>query len=341
MRPVASFHKAGYFLPDHLSQVPRFARLFMGIGSDTIGLLIWLKQAGHFPRRPAVVELGAQQLSNTFLRAGPTVAELGRVFGRRRPFKLPQPRPSQFGHGQIELLDPEAPFARDFWKWLGFKYASIDIDGSPGSIPLDLNYDDVPDWAVGKYHLVTNFGTTEHVANQLNAFKVAHYLTAPGGIMVHQLPAQGMANHGFVNYNPKFFWLLGRSNGYQILDFDFCASPISYELPADIRDYTGTFRPNLRDHMKDYKLTDAVILVVFKKAYDIPFVAPIDVNTGARTDNKMLQSRYWTVFTPDAFVNLPVVKTSRLVRLLRMPPLELTKKVLGRIRRIWNASPQK
>ena len=162
----------------------------MGIGSDAIGLLIWLKQAGHFPRRPAVVELGAQQLSNTFLRAGPAIAELGRVFGRRRPLELPQPRPSRFGDGQVELLDPEAPFARDFWTWLGFEYASIDIDGSPGSIPLDLNYDDVPDRVLGKYHLVTNFGTTEHVANQLNAFKLVHDLTAIGGIMVHHLPAQ-------------------------------------------------------------------------------------------------------------------------------------------------------
>jgi hypothetical protein len=306
----------------------------MGIGSDAIGLLIWLKQTGHLPHRPAVVELGAQQLSNTFLRAGPATAELARVFGRSRPFELPQPRPSQLGDGQIELLHPEAPFARDFWTWLGFEYASIDIDGSPGSIPLDLNYDEVPDSARGKYHLLTNFGTTEHVANQLNAFKVAHDLTAPGGIMVHHLPTQGMANHGLVNYNPKFFWLLGRSNGYRILDFDFFPSPVSYELPKDIRDYTGSFRPDLTVRMKDYKLADAVMLVVFQKAYDVPFVAPIDVNTGARTDNKILESRYWTVFKPDVFWHNPSVKQNRLVRLLRMPPRELAKKVLGRIGRI-------
>jgi len=315
----------------------------MGIGSDAIGLLIWLKQAGHFPRRPAVVELGAQQLSNTFLRAGPAIAELGRVFGRRRPLELPQPRPSRFGDGQVELLDPEAPFARDFWTWLGFEYASIDIDGSPGSIPLDLNYDDVPDRVLGKYHLVTNFGTTEHVANQLNAFKLVHDLTAIGGIMVHHLPAQGMASHGFVNYNPKFFWMLGRSNGYRILDFDFFPSMTSYELPKDIHDYTSSFRPNLRDHLKDYKLTDAMMLVVFQKVYDIPFVAPIDMNTGTTTDNKVLETRYWTVFNPDAFVHLPLYvpeKPSRLVQLMRTPPLELAKKVLGRIRRMGNLGRQ-
>jgi hypothetical protein len=29
-----------------------------------------------------------------------------------------------------------------------------------------------------KYHLVTNFGTTEHVANQIPAMKIIHDLTA-------------------------------------------------------------------------------------------------------------------------------------------------------------------
>jgi hypothetical protein len=43
------------------------------------------------------------------------------------------------------------------------------IDGRPGSIPLDLNYDPAPNESLGKYQLVTNFGTIEHVANQLNA----------------------------------------------------------------------------------------------------------------------------------------------------------------------------
>src|SRR5262249_11915479 len=126
-------------------------------------------------------------------------------------------------------------------------------------------------------------------------------------------------------------------NGYRILDFDFFASPVSYELPNDIRDYGTSFRPTLRDHMKDYKLTDAMILVVFQKLYDIPFVPPIDVNTGARTDNKVLESRYWTVFNPDVFSHLPLAKPTllrRLAGLLQMPPLEAANKIIARIRRV-------
>jgi len=40
--------------------------------------------------------------------------------------------------------------------------------------------------------------------------------------------------------------------------------------------------------------------VVMQKEFDMAYVAPLDVNTGTRTDNKMLQERYWTVFKPDA-----------------------------------------
>jgi hypothetical protein len=277
----------------------------MGIGSDTIGLLTWLKTGGYLPESPATIEIGAQQLANSFLRAESDIAELGRLFGRDLPFQVPRTSPTRILHGDAEHLDSAAPFARDFWLWLGFEYASIDIDGSPGSIPLDLNFDNIPNNAAAKYHLVTNFGTTEHVANQLNAFKVIHELAAPNGVMVHHLPAQGMFNHGLVNYNPKFFWMLARSNGYKVLDFNFTVSQTSYRLPQNILDYMTSFSTDRSDRIKGYQGVDAMVIVVLQKIYDIAFVAPIDVTTGTTTDNQALKERYWTVFKPNVFENLP------------------------------------
>jgi hypothetical protein len=67
---------------------------------------------------------------------------------------------------------------------------AADVDTAPHTIRLDLNFDDVPDKHKGKYQLVTNFGTTEHVANQNQAMKIIHDLTAVGGVMVHNLPMQ-------------------------------------------------------------------------------------------------------------------------------------------------------
>ena len=140
-----------------------------------------------------------------------------------KPAPFVDPIPSKIVHGVLEHQEVTAPHARNFWHWLGLGYAAIDIDGSPDAIPLDLNYDDIPKPEKGKYQLITNFGTTEHVANQLNAFKVIHDLTAVNGVMVHNLPAQGMLNHGLVNYNFKFFWMLARSNGYKWLYADLHA----------------------------------------------------------------------------------------------------------------------
>lgn len=175
-----------------------------------------------------MMEIGAQQLATSFLSSPDRLQLLGQVFGIDKLFKLPPPKRSHIVHGELEHLDSQAPFARDFWLWLGFDYAAVDIDGSPGSIPLDLNYDSAPPGETGKYDLVTNFGTTEHVANQLNAFKLIHDLTRHGGLMVHQLAAQGMLNHGLVNYNLKFFWMLGRSNGYNFVFADFRQSPENF-----------------------------------------------------------------------------------------------------------------
>lgn len=275
----------------------------MALGSDTIDLLIRLRAAGCIPAEPAVVEIGAQQLGDGLLAARAELENLGGIFGAAGACPLPPPLPTSAGiaHGELKKLDPAAPMARDFWTWLGFQYAAIDIDGSPGSIPLDLNFDAVPDDAAGKFDLVTNFGTTEHVANQLNAFKVVHDLAALGGVMLHHLPAQGMLNHGLINYNPKFFWMLARSNGYKWLYADFTWAPTSYELPRNIIEHMTPFAPDIAARLRDYRTADCGIVVALQKVFDIPFVPPLDVNTGTRTDNPALARRYWTVFTPHAF----------------------------------------
>lgn len=171
----------------------------MGVSKQDLNLLIQLKEEGHIPSSGAIIEIGAQQLSNDFLTAREAVERMGVLFDAGAGYSLPQPSDTTPAHAAIVHLDPAAPLSRPFWQWLGLDYASIDIDGSPDSIPLDLNCDSVPRGALGKYGLVTNFGTTEHVANQLNAFKAIHDLTSHGGVMVHNVPAQGMANHGLIN----------------------------------------------------------------------------------------------------------------------------------------------
>jgi hypothetical protein len=85
------------------------------------------------------------------------------------------------------------------------RYAAIDVSDTPGNIPLDLNFDSVPRRMRHRFQLVTNFGTTEHVANQLNGFRIIHDLTTLGGVMLHALPGEGGLNHGMFNYKFNFF----------------------------------------------------------------------------------------------------------------------------------------
>ena len=278
----------------------------MGIGSDLIVDLSFLRSAGELEGKNRMIEIGAQQLSNSFLSATDALRDLYVRFGKERSGDDVEILQQEIQHGVLEHQGADAPFARQFWMDLGFEYASIDIDGSPGSIPLDLNVDSIPRSHRGQYDLVTNFGTTEHVCNQLNAFKVVHDLTKLGGLMLHNLPAQGMMNHGLVNYNPKFFWMLARSNGYSVIYFTVQPAGVSYEMPENIQTYIQTTE-EAKKVVEAYRTEDVMIKVIMKKVYDIDFVPPLDVPTGISTDNQELRNRYWTVFEPKAFERIPML----------------------------------
>jgi hypothetical protein len=249
----------------------------MGICLKDVELLIRLREGGYLPDRASVIEIGAQQVSNSVLRSMPQVERLGQLFGARSAPPLPPPLPVEVGADGYEPQSPTAPFARDLWTWLGFSYASVDIDGSPGAIPLDLNVASVPAALVGKHQLVTNFGTTEHVANQLNAFKIVHDLTAPGGVMMHTLPAQGSFNHGLVNYNPKFFWALARANDYHWLYFDLAPDTAPHALPDNVVEAVRPFRPEIDEFAATYRSAECSLWVALQKRRDTEYAPPTDV----------------------------------------------------------------
>jgi hypothetical protein len=267
----------------------------MGMGASTLPLLMALKRRGYIPNGSAVIEVGAQQLDETFLSAKNDIGAIGRFFGITSP---PPPFAWSGPRSDTNVL-AGAPLAREFWTWLGLSYASIDIDGSPGSIPLDLNYDEVPTEFIGKYDVVTNFGTTEHVANQLQSFKIVHDLATPGGLMLHVLPTSGGLNHGLVSYNPKFFWMLGRSNGYKIAFMTMGQSERNSGLPQNLLDFLALYEPQAGKDFAAFRMPVTSIVVALQKVFDTPFVAPLDVPTDATTDHASLRDRYWSVFQPD------------------------------------------
>jgi hypothetical protein len=267
----------------------------VGMGIGTLQLLMALKRQGHIPNGSAVIEIGAQQLNDSFIEATDDIAAAGRLFG------IAAPPPSLAWTGPRNATNPlaGAPLAREFWTWLGLDYASIDIDGSPGSIPLDLNYDEVPTNLVGRYGVVTNFGTTEHVANQVQSFKIMHDLAAVDALMLHVVPAGGALSHGFVSYNPKFFWMLGRSNGYKIVFMTMGRSERDSGLPKNVLSQLSLYDSQAESRFADYWTSETSLVVAFQKVWNTPFVAPIDVPTDTTTEHATLSERYWTVLKPD------------------------------------------
>src|ERR1700691_1913021 len=252
----------------------------MGINAKDLALVVRLAEQGYVKRGGKIVEIGAQQLSNDFLRSTNLVRKAEAVFGAANSISLPQAGFVSPEPGPAEFLDSNAPFARDFWLTLGLDYTAIDIDGSPCSIPLDLNFDEVRREQRGQYDLVTNLGTTEHICNQINAFKAIHNLAAPGAVMIHHLPAGGLHNHGLFSYNPKFFWCLARSNDYEWLYMDFYGGGALYPLPENILATAKQNKPLASQIMLDRKTCDYAIQVALRKTLDIPFVPPLDVDSG-------------------------------------------------------------
>lgn len=273
----------------------------MGLNVGDIQALGELKKRDILGKHPAVLEVGAQQISNEVLRATEQLDALCALFDRGSFLEKTRlaPDASEYTDYAVEHQPENAPYTKELYEHLGFEYACLDVDDSPHHIRLDLNYDETPGYLAGRFDLVTNLGTTEHVANQLNAFKVIHDMTALGGVMLHHLPCQGFINHGLVNYPMKFFYMLARSNLYELVWLDFSSSE-EYPLPDCILETLSQCGRKTPEAYQRMRIRNLGIQVVLRKKWNQPFVPPIDVATGTKTEDILLRQRYWTVFQPDA-----------------------------------------
>jgi len=125
----------------------------------------------------------------------------------------------------------------------------------------------VPPAYRGKYGLTTNHGTTEHVLNQYNAFKMMHDFTAPRGYMLHALPFTVHLEHGFFNYQPNLFDALAHFNSYKTLGVwigpDWTLSSL---VP---------WEPRLLDYLTLNSKTTHLLVVLQQKLHDTEFCVPV------------------------------------------------------------------
>jgi hypothetical protein len=229
----------------------------MGLGPTILSLYHQLKVLGAFDGIDSVVELGSQ---------GVWCPDRRLLVGLFQAFGRPVPPDNELSLYINNTGTGRAP-SRHLHEKLGFKYTCVDIDGNFGSLTYDINFDSVPPEHRAKYGLTTNHGTTEHLLNQYNAFKMIHDFTAPGGLMLHALPFTVHLEHGFFNYQPNLFEALARFNSYKTLGVwvgpDWTLSSL---VP---------WEPRLLEFLTLNAKTTHLLVVLQKKLHDKEFCMPV------------------------------------------------------------------
>ena len=86
------------------------------------------------------------------------------------------------------------------------------------SLVHDLNVP-VPDTWHGRYDVVFDGGTLEHVFNVPVALASIMQMVRVGGRLVFSTPANSWCGHGFYQFSPELFWrALSEENGFSIVD---------------------------------------------------------------------------------------------------------------------------
>ena len=285
----------------------------MGLGPPVLALYRQLKGLGVFDGVTNVMELGAQ---NVWCPQSELVRALFKAFGKPEPPDDMLRRFADWKGSGLELYTA-----------LGFNYRCVDLDPQFNSIPLDLNFDQCPPEHVGKYDFVTNHGTSEHILNQYNVFKVMHDLTKAEGYMLHAVPFTVHLEHGYFNYQPNFFESLAKYNAYEV--FGIWVGP-DWQLASFI-----PWQPTLLDYLVLNAKTTHLLVALLQKKYDKPFCVPFQGVYEPMTSDRHL-ARYAMVVDGavlDAAQARKQVSAVREMRLADIPGRDLLTELHRRVRR--------
>jgi hypothetical protein len=182
----------------------------LGVGLKILIELRRLAEAGKLPYGGEIVELGSQNLYCAGY--GGILRDQIAFFAERAPAR--KDTAALTDEALAELAD--GGLMATLMSACGFGYRALDIFEAERTTLFDLNFDTPGSELAGRFDLVTNFGTTEHVINQLQCFRTMHELARVGGIFYHDLPHGGFPDHGYFHYTSRFFEDLARANGYAI-----------------------------------------------------------------------------------------------------------------------------
>ncbi len=180
----------------------------------------------------------------------------------------------------------------------GIDYVSIDICQGHKTRIFDLNFQSTPAEYSEAFDVVLNFGTTEHVFNQYNSFKIMHETAKRGAYFFHQVPSIGYIDHGYFMYSPRTFVELAEANGYALLDLWFTGPQGAAKL-FDVVSYRPDISSPARQDSRaedwgNAPIPNAVVNVLLRKERSGPFRLSVDATTSAGVVVDEVSKRYGT-----------------------------------------------
>jgi hypothetical protein len=234
----------------------------MGLSTIEVGFLKNAMMAGLLPSGGHILELGESSL---------IPADAGEALLSLVAAHIPVSRRQEAWRRMVSAMRSKTQYQRNYGAARGLyhaifepeSYIAIDLDCGPRRFCLDLN---------GRVSLhkqfdcVINNGTSEHIFDQANVFRLMHDHTRPGGVMVHWTPCLGWINHGLYNIQPGLLFDLAAANNYDIDLIGFASASEFVPLQSG-SDYASI----LREHQS---IAHGLLCGILRKTIDRPFIPP-------------------------------------------------------------------
>lgn len=206
-------------------------------------------------------------------------------------------------------------FVGELLEKAGMEYVSFDIADGYKTDLIDLNTANLPPSYINKFDVVLNFGTTEHLLNQYNAFKLIHEATKPGGYIIHSLPSVGFVDHGYITYTGRFFFDLAGYNEYEVIDFRFQYSPVAGNIYQSLISYKSYFpvlqktlarigNDDMYSSLNEFQIPDVAILIIYRKIKDISYRSALESSTSVGKIGKHILSSYRDAINSSSFLSI-------------------------------------